>query len=60
MTDDVEEAWSFKLSVRKMEEELDKMQTDLYKSVPFFSTRYKVRRIVFWLCRILAVYKNNK
>lgn len=60
MTDEVEEEWSFKLSVRKMEEELDKMQTDLYKSVPFFSTRYKVRRIVFRLCRILAVYKNNK
>ena len=60
MTDEVEEARSFKLSMRKMEKELDKMQSDLYKSVPFFSTRYKVCRIVFWLRRILAVYENNK
>ena len=42
MTKEVEEALSFKQARLKTEEELDKIQQDMYKSVPFFSTRYKV------------------
>ena len=42
MTEEVEEALSFKEAKLKMEKELDKIQQDMYKSVPFFSTRYKV------------------
>ena len=42
MTEEVEEALSFKQARLKMEEELDKIQQDMYRSVPFFSTRYKV------------------
>ena len=42
MTEEVKEAKSFKQARHKMEEELDKIQQDMYKSVPFFSTRYKV------------------
>ena len=42
MTDEVRQAPSFQLSKLKMEFELKKMQNDLHKSVPFFSTRYKV------------------
>ena len=53
MTEEVEEALSFKEAKLKMEKELDKIQQDMYKSVPFFSTRYKVRlvdlRIVYSL-----------
>ena len=49
----MEEALSFKEAKLKMEKELDKIQQDMYKSVPFFSTRYKVRlvdlRIVYSL-----------
>ena len=42
MTDEVRQAPSFQLSKSKMEFELKKMQNELHKSVPFFSTRYKV------------------
>lgn len=41
VTDELREAPSFKISMDRMEKELDKMQRDLHKSVPFFSTRYK-------------------
>ncbi|CAH3028791.1 unnamed protein product, partial [Porites evermanni] len=41
VTEEVKEAKSFKQARHKMEEELDKIQQDMYKSVPFFSTRYK-------------------
>ena len=46
MTEEVEEALSFKEAKLKMENELDKIQQDMCKSVPFFSTRYKVGRLV--------------
>ena len=46
MTEEVEEALSFKQARLKMEVELEKIQQDMYKSVPFFSTRYKVGRLV--------------
>ena len=42
VTEEVEEALSFKEAKLKMEKELDKIQQDMYKSVPFFSTRYKI------------------
>ena len=42
VTDEVRQAPSFQLSKSKMEFELKKMQKELHKSVPFFSTRYKV------------------
>ena len=42
MTDELREAKSFQMSLSRMKTELDKMQQELHKSVPFFSTRYKV------------------
>lgn len=42
VTDQVREAQSFKKSMERMKLELDEMRKDLQKSVPFFSTRYKV------------------
>ena len=42
VTDELRNAKSFQISLSRMKTELDKMQGELHKSVPFFSTRYKV------------------
>ena len=42
VTDELRQAESFKKSCEKMKTELDNLQKDMYRSVPFFSTRYKV------------------
>ncbi|KAL9973865.1 hypothetical protein ACROYT_G020371 [Oculina patagonica] len=41
VTDELRQATSFKVSYLRMKTELERMQKDLHKSVPFFSTRYK-------------------
>lgn len=41
VTDELRKAESFKRSYEKIKTELDNIQKDLYRSVPFFSTRYK-------------------
>ena len=42
VTDELRQAESFKKSYEKMKTELDNLQKDMYRSVPFFSTRHKV------------------
>ena len=42
MTDELREAESFKNSMEHLKTEVDNLQKDLEKSVPFFSSRYKV------------------
>ena len=53
VTDEVRQAPSFQLSKSKMEFELKKMQKELHKSVPFFSTRYKVILYAATICHNL-------
>ena len=60
VTDELREAKSFQISLSRMKTELDKMQQELHKSVPFFSTRYKVgylrsRRFVLFRYRAPGV-----
>ena len=46
VTDELRQVLSqFKTSLARMKKELNNMQKDLHKSVPFFSTRYKVGHI---------------
>lgn len=44
VTDELREEDSFKNALKNLRTELDNLQTDLRKSVPFFSSRYKVTR----------------
>ena len=43
VTDEVKESETYQNSMAKLKKELRTMQTQLEKSVPFFSSRYKVR-----------------
>lgn len=43
VTDHIREAGSFNFAMEKLKTEMEKLQAELKKSVPFFSSRYKVK-----------------
>ena len=42
VTDQLREAGSFNFAMERLKTEMEKLQAELKKSVPFFSSRYKV------------------
>ena len=54
VTDDLRGKAAFKDSLQTLRSELEQLQKDLSKSVPFFSSRYKVTSFCIEYCKALS------
>ena len=57
VTDDLRSKGAFKDSLQTLRSELEQLQKDLSKSVPFFSSRYKVTLFCIEYCKDETTFK---
>ena len=57
VTDDLRSKGAFKDSLQTLRSELEQLQKDLSKSVPFFSSRYKVTLFYIEYCKDETIFR---